>query len=261
MSTLQKSIIGGLIAFTCLTFALLGSAAIYWMDRFRPVAPAALAEAAVLPSAPTETSSPPPIATSPPPLDTATPPPTPVATRVVVNTPAPTPSPTPVNCIDHVTNFAASGALNDAQVQQFLTRTVPADHLDHCRRIEYVHKLASVHGTDIAGNFIPIDRKIFVYAVSLQTQQPQELLETLLHEIGHNVFFNRWRQDFKFEQRWIQLHNHETGFVSDYARFNYMEDFAESYLAYIAAPAKLQRVSAAKYQFMRDEVFAGVEYQ
>ncbi len=258
MSALQKSIIGGLAAFVCVTFALLTGAAVFWLQQ--PPA-AGLAQAGAVAPSPSRTSAaPPPASDTPRPLPSDTPAPTPVATRVVVSTPAPTPSPTPVNCGSQVLNFAASGALDDAQVQQFLGRVVPANHLDHCRRIEYVHKLAAVHGTDIAGNFIPGDRKIFVYAISLEEQQPQELLDTLLHEIGHNVFFNHWREDFQFEQRWIELYKTDHGFVSVYARSNYMEDFAESYLAYIVTPAMLQQVSAARYQFMRDEVFAGREY-
>ncbi|GAB4458603.1 MAG: hypothetical protein Kow0031_38940 [Anaerolineae bacterium] len=260
MSTLQKSIIAGLVIVSCVVFGLIAGAAALWLSgAATPPGPAPVEAANPAPT-PTPAALARAEATAPPATDTPRPPPTLVPTRVVVGTPAPTPSPTPANCINHVVNFADSGALDDAQVQQFLDRTIPANHLDHCRRIEYIHKLAAVHGTDIAGNFIPIDRKIFVYAISLQGQQPQELLATLLHEIGHNVFFNRWREDFQFEQRWIALYKQGDGYVSAYARSSYMEDFAESYLAYIVAPADLQRVSPAKYQFMRDEVFAGQEY-
>lgn len=47
------------------------------------------------------------------------------------------------------------------------------------------------------------------------------------------------------------------GFVSDYARSDDREDFAESVEFYWLAPDELRRVSPAKYRFMRDVVFEG----
>jgi hypothetical protein len=47
------------------------------------------------------------------------------------------------------------------------------------------------------------------------------------------------------------------GFVSDYARTNDREDFAESVEFYWMAPDELLRVSPAKFAFMRDKVFEG----
>lgn len=47
------------------------------------------------------------------------------------------------------------------------------------------------------------------------------------------------------------------GFVSDYARTDDREDFAESVEFYWLAPDELRRVSPAKYRFMRDVVFGG----
>ena len=261
MTPVQKAIISALVAFACFIFTAISGAAIIWLNQASP--PAAVADAAIQPAlatSPVVTATPLPSATFTA-TPTETPPPTAVATQVVAAPGRPTSTPTPLNCTSNVINFGASGVLSDAQVQQFIEQSIPANHLDHCRRIEYVHKLAAVHGTAITGNFIPIDRKIFVYAFSLQDQDPVDLLETLVHEIGHNVFFNLWRQDFKFEQRWIQVHRNGGGFVSDYARASYMEDFAETYRVYILAPAGLQQVSQVKYQFMVDEVFAGREYQ
>ncbi|MCO5171510.1 MAG: hypothetical protein M9894_34850 [Planctomycetes bacterium] len=47
------------------------------------------------------------------------------------------------------------------------------------------------------------------------------------------------------------------GFVSDYARTNDREDFAESVEFYWLAPAELLRVNPRKYAYMRDVVFEG----
>lgn len=48
------------------------------------------------------------------------------------------------------------------------------------------------------------------------------------------------------------------GFVSEYARSDDREDFAESVEFYWINPAALKQVNEKKYRFMRDEVFKGV---
>ncbi|MGE0710383.1 MAG: hypothetical protein AB7N76_26155 [Planctomycetota bacterium] len=48
------------------------------------------------------------------------------------------------------------------------------------------------------------------------------------------------------------------GFVSDYARTNDREDFAESVEFYWLNPSELARVNPTKFRFMRDKVFEGV---
>ncbi len=48
------------------------------------------------------------------------------------------------------------------------------------------------------------------------------------------------------------------GFVSDYARTDDREDFAESVEFYWLAPDELRRVNPRKYAFMRDRVFEGL---
>jgi hypothetical protein len=59
---------------------------------------------------------------------------------------------------------------------------------------------------------------------------------------------------------WKVLFQQDVGFVSDYARTNEYEDFAESYLAYVRWPQTLLTFSPVKYEFMRAEVFLGKEY-
>jgi hypothetical protein len=48
--------------------------------------------------------------------------------------------------------------------------------------------------------------------------------------------------------------------VSDYARTDELEDFAESYMFYVRDPAVLRQASPEKYEFLRLELFAGREY-
>ena len=50
------------------------------------------------------------------------------------------------------------------------------------------------------------------------------------------------------------------GFPSTYSQSNYKELFAESYQMFTSAPKTLQKRSPEIYDYMKDEVFGGVEY-
>jgi hypothetical protein len=80
------------------------------------------------------------------------------------------------------------------------------------------------------------------------------------HEVGHNVHYNLRIDNLEVASQWTELHQQDAGFVSDYARTNEYEDFAESYRVYVRQPELLQLYSPVKYEFMRLEVFAGQEY-
>lgn len=125
-----------------------------------------------------------------------------------------------------------------------------------------------MHGTDISGNIIPVYREIYVYATNPEAQTAETVLDTLVHEIGHNVHMNIRRDDFELDVRWAELHRQSQeqfthngrGFVSGYAQTSKFEDFAESYRAYIRQPETLIYYSPDKYEFMRTVIFAGRQY-
>ena len=91
-------------------------------------------------------------------------------------------------------------------------------------------------------------------------RDPAEILDTLTHEVGHNVHYNMRIDNMELANQWTEFHQQDAGFVSDYARTNEFEDFAESYLAYVRHPEALLLNSPVKYEFMRVKVFAGQEY-
>ena len=225
-------------------------------------APAALAEAPLTP-----TATPQPTTTSLPP--TATPEPTATGTRVVTVTVPPTPTPTRANCEDDINNFEASGLITNEQVQDYLRRTIPLDHLENCREIRYIPQQAAAHGTAISGTFIPVYREIYVYANTASLRGVDDLLDTLVHEVGHNVHYNIRRDNFALDVEWSALYQdslktyRETGmgFVSTYAQTNKYEDFAETYMAYVRAPEILKYYNLNKYEFMRQHIFNGFEYE
>jgi hypothetical protein len=196
-------------------------------------------------------------------------PPTATGTRVVVQTVLPSPTATVSNCVSDVTNFETSGVLTDEQVRQYLRQTIPLNHLDNCRGITYVHTLAKIHGTEISGSTVPVYRKINVFQVAAPFQTTQYLLDTLTHEIGHNVQMNIRRTEPQWDKEWNTMYKQSLqtfaatgqGFVSDYARTNASEDFAETYMTYVRYPQILMAANPAKYEFMRQFVFGGQEFQ
>lgn len=266
MNTSQKLILAALAAITLAVLVTLGWAASLLLNQTpAPSRPTAALAAIAAQPLPTDTPAPP-TAT---PAATYTSQPTPTGTRVVVVTVPPSPTPTRANCINLVTNFGASGVITDAEVEQYLRQTIPPEHLDYCRRIEYVPQLAKSHGSDISGNIIPVYRKIYVYALEPEYLTADYLLDTLVHEIGHNVHMNIRRDNFDLDVQWTELFRqseemyaqNNTGFVSTYARTNKFEDFAETYRAYVRDPQLLLANNPAKYEFMRTDVFNGREYQ
>jgi len=268
----QKSILAGL---ALISVGVLAAFAVVFglLLMQRPAAtppPANAAPIAAVPPTAAVTRTATPAATA-----TLLPQPTPTATRVVNVTVLPSPSATVANCAATVINFKDSGALTDDQVRQYLQQVIPPEHLDGCRGIEYVPRLAQMNGGQIAGNIIPVYNTIYVYAVEPPYLTANYLLDTLVHEIGHNRKRNMLAQDVANEKtnpgeppklnRWSELYRQSkqarSGFVSDYAGTSQEEDFAESYRIYVREPNLLRLVNPAKYEFMRDQVFNGREYQ
>jgi len=230
-----------------------------------PVATVAAVQQLPPTALPTPSSTPEPTIT---PTSTTPPEPTPTSTLVVVETVQPSPTPTRANCVDNVTGFEASGVITDDEVKQFLRDVIPLSHMDGCRGIKYIPQRGQLHGSDLAGSIIPVYREIQVFEVDAEFQTAEQILETVTHEIGHNVHKNIRANNMAVDGRWAALYNQSLatynanglGFVSDYARTDKFEDFAETYWVYIFNPQFLKAVNPDKYEFMRVEVFAGVEY-
>ena len=270
MSNQQKIIIAALALFAVAVLFALICAGIFVFTQ-NPTQdsvdtlPAVAQQSTPIPAA-TGTPEPPPTSATTP---TQTPEPTSTSTKVVVTTVQPSPTPTRANCIDDIKNFDASGLITNQEVQQYLLQTIPLDHLENCRGIEYIHKQAAIHGDAIEGSTIPIYRIIYVYQPSIFSQNSSAaLLDTLVHEIGHNVNFNIRRDNFDLDVEWRLMYEETKktfpqdgkGFVTNYARTTKYEDFAESYRTYVRDPQSLLYFSPAKYEFMRDKVFNGREY-
>ena len=263
MNYQQKLIIALLATVTVIVFAGLACLAVLYPQMPRsPIDSPAMAQA----PSPTSVSTPVATATSAlaslpsktPAAETIEA--TPTNTRVVQKTATPTITPTPVNCIHNIYDFDTSGVVTDEDVETFIRNTLPLDHLDRCLRIRYVNHITDVRSTPAAGRFMPVVRHISVYPVTGGVLTPQDIFDTLTHEIGHNVHYNMRIDNLALATEWENLSHQDVGFVSDYARTNEFEDFAESYRAYVLEPETLLLISPVKYEFIRVEVFEGYEY-
>ncbi len=271
MTSQQKSMLAILSVVAIFILGALGCITIYLLffgppSKATPAPEVVAQQTTAIPEAtPSPTSGP----TLPPTnTPTATPQPSPTGTKVVIVTVLPSPTPTVANCIDDINGFGASGVILDEEVQQYLLNTIPLDHLNHCREINYMAIDARAHSTPIAGNIIPVYREIYVYSTSSEQQNVEFLLDTLIHEIGHNVHYNIRRSNFDLDVQWAELHRQSedmflrdgAGFVSNYARTNKFEDFAESYMVYVRVPNMLLFLNPDKYEYMKTVIFEGYEY-
>lgn len=263
MNKLQIIILTFLTGVACLIFAAIAGTAILIVPTGATAPPVeaaevvALAPAAVAVSLPAATATP--AATL---RATPLPQPTAIPTKVVVTTVQPTPTPTRANCINDISGFEASSLITSAEVQQYLRAALPAGHLENCRAIRYINKPGGFHGQGMAGNFVPGYREINVYTTG-EYESATTILDTVVHELGHNVHNNIRLYNFDLDVAWATLYRdsqQNNAFVSDYAGSSKFEDFAESYMAYVRYPRVLQAVNPPKYEFIRLNVFSGREY-
>lgn len=91
---------------------------------------------------------------------------------------------------------------------------------------------------------------------------------TVTHEIGHNIG-GRLDQDEDPEwlniSGWVQIGENwkstkDDELVSKYGATNPAEDFAEAFSGYRYDPETLKRRSPEKYEYMKNNVFLGIEY-
>lgn len=93
---------------------------------------------------------------------------------------------------------------------------------------------------------------------------------TLTHEIAHafgDIFSLHYHPDWSSLSQWHfnkkkgeYYSKDKNSIVSRYGETDPAEDFAETLVAYRYNPEQLKKMSAAKYQYMKELVFGGLEY-
>ncbi|MFH1416153.1 MAG: cyclic nucleotide-binding domain-containing protein [Elusimicrobiota bacterium] len=124
-----------------------------------------------------------------------------------------------------------------------IVNNFPEEYTSDLRSILYVPRLQKVdaNGNIVEDNGIHIPVHIHQIIRSLSARDlgsKDEFYEcTIRHEIGHNVFWNVLTDTQK--QAWIELSGRSkdmNDFVSNYAKTNYNEDFAETFMYFTTEP-------------------------
>lgn len=159
--------------------------------------------------------------------------------------------------------------LSNEHIKILVEDLLPSGHLDYCEKIscdpqnsfweDHPGAMAFHHVHDGVSEIV-LDGKEAVELTGLST------LEILLHEIGHNALMNLEDRDLKewlyqYQQALTTYSDTGFGFVSNYSHTDFAEDFAESYAAYVTNGDFLKFIAPDKYEFMRDIVFGGREYE
>lgn len=154
-------------------------------------------------------------------------------------------------------------------IAEYLKDTIPTEHLEGCPEIKYdPENRLFTENPHALGVYHTDTRKIEVASES-RFESVDDLLDTIVHETGHNVYANLEKTNPSAIERWEQMYKESKefgefdagfGFVSEYAKTSRFEDFAESYRAYVRDPELLKFMNATKYEFMKYQVFEGKEY-
>ena len=171
-----------------------------------------------------------------------------------------------------VAGFEKSGVMTNEEVRSHLAETFPDRHAnsytmdvvryqDEYREQHHDITLAEWENRELVPNTEINQETITVYRQTPEgTPDAEALKDTLAHEVGHHVHLKYLGPE---ERRgWLSLSGERAPeqCVSDYARTNAYEDFAETYQGYTRRPEALQQINPDKYAFMRDGVFRGREY-
>ncbi len=172
--------------------------------------------------------------------------------------------------LPEVQGFDQSGLMTDQEVQDYLGETYPPEHVnpESLKSVEYVDMYLPHEEGNILGSteYNPLTD---TSEIEIYRQEPggsfdrSEMESTIAHEIAHSVWNDMgWLETSPRQQAWGELSANSAPdeYVSEYAKTDMQEDFAESYAAYIHDPELLQEVSPDKCEFMRDHIFHGREY-
>ena len=108
----------------------------------------------------------------------------------------------------------------------------------------------------VLGCFYSIPGGIGMRSDTMSGLGDMDVLQVLIHELGHAVDFKLGSTGHLFEDLYVL----DQRMPTNYARTNVAEDFAESFFTYVMYPSKLKQCCVERYKFLRDNVFGGIEY-
>lgn len=176
----------------------------------------------------------------------------------------------------YVAGFEKSGLMTNQDVKKYLANDFPEDHINNITMSEVRYE-DRFHQTkdgvregyweirQMLPNSSIYDRDIVINRQSKEGNfDGEEMRGTIAHEVGHQVhdLYPNPRENAGLKENWkeISAKRSREQCVSDYAQFNESEDFAETYRAFVRDPQLLKSMSSEKYDFMKEKVFKGKEY-
>lgn len=167
-----------------------------------------------------------------------------------------------------VSGFSKSEVLTSREVETFLKDEFLPEHTSkrNLKKIEYTDEYVSDEpGSYVAGTCYT-NRILGKSRIEINRQNEngatdaEEMKSTISHEVGHNVYYNVVPAKTRGSWKDISENSADDEYVSDYAKTEVEEDFAETYAVYMLDPEALNEISPEKYEFMREHVFDGKEY-
>lgn len=154
-----------------------------------------------------------------------------------------------------ITGFENCELVKNDEIREYIENNIPPEHLEGCPSVEFNPNYGLfVENPGTLGCFDRITHEIHINENS-ELVGPDSLLETVVHEIGHNVHENLKCENPRMAEKWEELYVNSDYFVSEYATTTVNEDFAECYAKYVQDPELLKFVCPEKYAFMHEYVF------
>ncbi len=161
-----------------------------------------------------------------------------------------------------VTSFESCELISNQELCNYIETNIPVEHLEGCTGITYNPNAECFQDhPDALGCYSEVTREISINE-HMTLEGTNGLLETVTHEIGHNVHTSLREASPDLALVWNELYetSYATGceFISEYATTTPFEDFAECYANYIRNPEVLALVCPTKFAFMDKFVFNGI---
>lgn len=101
--------------------------------------------------------------------------------------------------------------------------------------------------------YVTTNRRIEIYGVSTEDM----FYWSMFHELGHFVMDMKLRSSDK--KYWVVECHHQRGAVSEYAKRNAQEDFAETYACFLLDPQRLLMSDSKRFSYMKSIVFRATD--
>ncbi|NEQ73379.1 MAG: hypothetical protein F6K23_10030 [Okeania sp. SIO2C9] len=174
-----------------------------------------------------------------------------------------------------ISKFEICELVTNKEVGEYL-KTLPPTHLENIRNIQYepepkseVSEAKPKFSTEIKATIklkLPV-MEGWVAAKISPEEAKENFWENLTYEVGLKVYCDIGLVKLELQNKWSEIHHKSVeeyiknglGLLSQKGQ-DIVVDFAETYAAYILDPEKLLSYSLDKYEFMKQEIFYGREY-